>query len=700
MRNREKMRKLVCLLMSVGMVFSGNTFSGYSAQAETVDVMVSEEAAAAEMLEEDAPVSSAVMYAEDKDVVFPEEGDYASPIGEEGDDISLLPDIDSSLYDPVANEDILFMDETLTDPDDISELLTDDEDPYDYSEFEDFEGDEEPEDISEEEGIEEETLFDEELSEEELLEEQEEELSLLLAEGSETNAGVVIDGQTFVDALGGDEYALCTSSSENIYAVTLFNDVELDHELQLQSGNFILEGTGTITRAEGYTGTLLKIYGGVALTLGGNVILDGGAVWEKNGESSSPAEGAQNKGIVSDDAMVSGEGSFTLTDNAVIQNNDAGRYYATAVYFMGSVSIEGGVIRNCDGGYGSAVCGGDMGFTMSGGEIYGNRGKDTSFSDAILYGHYNMLFTGGTIRDNTCREVIFTYRERVTVEGGNFINNSGDVINASGMGKGVDVSGGIFEGNGGAINALYSTIYLSGNPEFRTNQDVLQGTAVIKDAITTNQDFLLIPRSTDLGYQALSGDAGLVAQYHERFILEGENTAGLIINSRGRIDTFPTSLVVDGAGFVEALGGEDYAACSENAGVYTVTLKQNTTRSSYLFLESGTYILEGSGTISRSEGYTGTILKIDGNASLTLGGNVVLDGGAVWEKNGEPSNPAEGAQNKGIVSNGAMVSGEGSFTLTDNAIIQNNDAGLYNATAVYFMGSVSIEGGVIRNCDG
>ena len=73
MRNREKMRKLVCLLMSVGMVFSGNTFSGYSAQAETVDVMVSEEAAAAEMLEEDAPVSSAVMYAEDKDVVFPEE---------------------------------------------------------------------------------------------------------------------------------------------------------------------------------------------------------------------------------------------------------------------------------------------------------------------------------------------------------------------------------------------------------------------------------------------------------------------------------------------------------------------------------------------------------------------------------------------------------------------------------------------------
>ena len=50
MRNRKKMKKLICLLMSVGMVFSGNTFTGYSAQTETLDEIT--------LIEDTAPVSA------------------------------------------------------------------------------------------------------------------------------------------------------------------------------------------------------------------------------------------------------------------------------------------------------------------------------------------------------------------------------------------------------------------------------------------------------------------------------------------------------------------------------------------------------------------------------------------------------------------------------------------------------------------
>ena len=125
--------------------------------------------------------------------------------------------------------------------------------------------------------------------------------------------------------------------------------------------------------------------------------------------------------------------------------------------------------------------------------------------------------------------------------------------------------------------------------------------------------------------------------------------------------------VIDGASFVGALGGDEYASYSEADGIYTVTLNGNTELTDYIIIRSGNFILQGSGTITRAEGYTGTLIKTDSVASLTLGGDVIVDGGAVWKKDGQPSLPSEDAENTGITGTGALIYSNGTLTLTENA---------------------------------
>ena len=111
MRNWKKMKKLVCLLMSVGMVFSGNTFTGYSAQAETLDEIT--------LLEDSVPV-------------------FVS--GEVGKEDFFTEDVGDGLPDADVTDDILFVDETLTDPatDSIEDVNSfENADDHEYIEYSD-----------------------------------------------------------------------------------------------------------------------------------------------------------------------------------------------------------------------------------------------------------------------------------------------------------------------------------------------------------------------------------------------------------------------------------------------------------------------------------------------------------------------------------------------------------------------------------
>ena len=146
---------------------------------------------------------------------------------------------------------------------------------------------------------------------------------------------------------------------------------------------------------------------------------------------------------------------------------------------------------------------------MSGGEIYGNRGRRAgTVSDAIIYGGGTLLFKGGTVRNNTGREMVYTHNGTVKVEGGTFTENSGYALYGSGYGDGIWISGGEFFGNGGAVNAQYSTIYLSGNPVFSTEKDILQGMVRLNGSIISETDIRIIPTSYDSGTVVINGMNG------------------------------------------------------------------------------------------------------------------------------------------------------------------------------------------------
>ena len=82
----------------------------------------------------------------------------------------------------------------------------------------------------------------------------------------EANGGEVTDGQSFVDALGGQA---TYTESDDIFTITLNGDISLAKDyIDIESGKYILNGSGTITRGEGYTGTLIKVGSGASLNNG------------------------------------------------------------------------------------------------------------------------------------------------------------------------------------------------------------------------------------------------------------------------------------------------------------------------------------------------------------------------------------------------------------------------------------------------
>ena len=405
----------------------------------------------------------------------------------------------------------------------------------------------------------------------------------------EANGGEVTDGQSFVDALGGQA---TYTESDGIFTITLNGDISLAKDyIDIESGKYILNGSGTITRGEGYTGTLIKVGSGASLKLGGSVVIDGGAVWTKDGEASTPAEGAENIGTQATACLVYNEGSFELTGNAVLQNNDG----ASALQSWVSCSMSGGIIRNNRASTRAAVSfpHGSPEFRMSGGEISGNYGSGSSgcLIDVGEYSGAALNISGGTIRNNKGNGALLLTRGVLYVSDGTFENNAGGTlfsfVYANSM---LSFSGGTFRGNDGVIYSNYGTeIHLSGDVDFVTETDTIKGPVRVEGELTTTHPIHLRPDSYELGHWAVRGEPEIVAANVSKFVLIGSEDDSILINSAGKIDTDPTSLVTDGDSFVNALGGSTYASStydSENE-TYIITLKDNVQRTQMIFIDSG-----------------------------------------------------------------------------------------------------------------
>ncbi|MBQ1390389.1 MAG: InlB B-repeat-containing protein, partial [Firmicutes bacterium] len=342
-------------------------------------------------------------------------------------------------------------------------------------------------------------------------------------------SSLITDGASFVAALGGRNYATYTESG-GVYTVTLRRDVVRTRQLYLVSGTYILKGNNTISRASDYTGTVIEISGDANLTLAGNVVVDGGAIWTKDGAYASPADGGANSGVVATSSLIRNAGTFTLTDHATLQNNAAensNNHDTRAIYSDGDdglVTISGGVIRDCAASYCAALFIQHGGLHMSGGEICGCKATYDGSGGLVsaAYAHWNIVISGGSVHNNDCQYCISTDGNKLIISGGEFYENSGTVFFTGVNSERTELSGGTFRDNGGAVYALYyKPLYLSGAPVFQTETDFLQGPVVVTGTLTGETPIYLTPYETTSGAVAVQGtdSYALTEADAEKFIL-------------------------------------------------------------------------------------------------------------------------------------------------------------------------------------
>ena len=194
--------------------------------------------------------------------------------------------------------------------------------------------------------------------------------------------------------------------------------------------NIKIEGFGnTLSRAEGFTGSMIAVGEGSTLIIE-DYVIDGGAVW--TGETDATLQrGTTNSGVTATGALIDANknASIILGDGAVLQNN-AGAYAVNLGTRIGAtLTMNGGQIMNNESGAGAIWGGGHItvnegskisgnsssalagvirmvsscNFTMNGGEISHNKASSTG---GVFWGYgsstYN--FNGGHIAYNEAGE--------------------------------------------------------------------------------------------------------------------------------------------------------------------------------------------------------------------------------------------------------------------------------------------------------
>ena len=209
--------------------------------------------------------------------------------------------------------------------------------------------------------------------------------------------------------------------------------------------------------------------------------------------------------------MVTNEGSFTLTGNAVLQNNDG----ASALYSPAECSLTGGYIRNNRAADGAAI-NHPGSLEISGGEISGNCGSgEGALINLGLYNSPELIIKDSVVIKNN-RDAggsgLCYVMGQYKIQGGTFENNAGTLFVNNWAGTRFEISGGTFSGNSLVVHSNWgSETLLSGGVRFVTETDVIEGPVRVEDNLSTTEPIRIRPESFELGYQAVRGDEALVA---------------------------------------------------------------------------------------------------------------------------------------------------------------------------------------------
>ena len=163
-------------------------------------------------------------------------------------------------------------------------------------------------------------------------------------------------------------------------------------------GNITIHGNGcTISREDGFTGTLFTVEAGNTLTLE-KVTVDGGAKWT-GAVDATLQRGTQNTGVTATGNLIAtgNNAKIVLNQGAVLQNN-AGAYAVNLGTRIGAtLTLNGGQIINNQSDSGAIWGGGHI--TMNDGKINGNA--STGIAGAIrMVSSCNLTMTGGEISHN------------------------------------------------------------------------------------------------------------------------------------------------------------------------------------------------------------------------------------------------------------------------------------------------------------
>ena len=160
-----------------------------------------------------------------------------------------------------------------------------------------------------------------------------------------------------------------------------------------------IEGLGNkLTRAEGFTGSMIAMGEGSTLTVE-DFIIDGGAVW--TGETDATLQrGTTNSGVTATGTLIDANknASIILGEGAVLQNN-AGAYAVNLGTRIGAtLTMNGGQIMNNESGAG-AIWGGGHITVNEGSKISGN--SSSGFAGVVrMVSSCNFTMNGGEISHN------------------------------------------------------------------------------------------------------------------------------------------------------------------------------------------------------------------------------------------------------------------------------------------------------------
>ncbi len=473
------------------------------------------------------------------------------------------------------------------------------------------------------------------------------------------------DVQTIIDnaktpVTVNNEEQLKAALADGAMNIVLGDDIELTAPLAVTDLTAINGNGKTISRAEGYTGTLFSVGSGNLIL--NDVTLDGGAVWtdeEGNAwEDGGNAATRVNKGTVATGFLVhvSG-GTVTLGDKTVLQNNDRVNNtqgeadQGSAVYVSaGNLTMDDGVTVKNNAVHGTTATAGD------GAAISIEWGTSAVISGTIT-GNYSGRMGGAvrvfqtssaavTIQDATITDnytggygaVLLGQNTNVTMAGTVVIednyNTSGDAANLSTNGGTVIKDGGL------DADSSISVSSKSGNDSDRDNY--VAGSSVMS---TENTDLILLTDDPSMVVMT-NGTNRVLAAIKDQATLEAAIASGVKnIQLAGDIELTTGSIVIpEGADIILDLNGHNITSTGlaiTNNGKLTIINSSETPAT----VQGGDYCISNSGelningdtvsditisatgshdTIGNSEGGT---IHIDGATIKSNGWYAILDQG-------------------------------------------------------------------------